>query len=386
MRAQLIFINKIFWKRPINIILGLVVPVIFSVFATVLFCIQSGVQVYDATTNFALCQPNAIVPELSLNGITCLIIGVLPITILSLRKSDIVNRLNFGSRKVAISYVVTGFYFFVLSVLIYILSFAFLIGVSILVSNYPVTIKAFGYMFKNANYPEILYSLVMYVLLAISVAFLIGLFFNTLISTMVVSITFILLCFFLNGGFIPLQLIAQNLQNSSAFDFWKLTSIMPLRWTTMPLLEAWMQGPIINKGSYDWNGILALGLLDKNLPYDLVSKLGYSSIFDWNHPFVTNMMIVPYFESQIGSSTFNSWYPKSSNEYQFTAALWSALWLNIPVPNDLKSMMPVDINNFPTYTFADGIDKAVDIIAPVTTIFAIWTVVILKYTTFHKEK
>jgi hypothetical protein len=38
-------------------------------------------------------------------------------------------------------------------------------------------------------------------------------------------------------------------------------------------------------------------------------RLGYTSIFDINHPFITNMVPIPYFDLDFGNGhILNTWY------------------------------------------------------------------------------
>jgi hypothetical protein len=223
MRASFAIINKTIYKSPFNIIFGIIVPIVISVIGMNLFAYSNDFSNVGVNFVFNLIPTTSLLPTYSLNVVTAMTISVLPVFIFSFRKSDIIQRLTFNSKNIVVSFIAIVIYFFIFSFVIYIISFGLFSAIAILIgaindkfnhanTSFQNVCHSLRYIFIHANYVEIFYALSIYIILAISIGFLIGLYVRSYIAIVVISIS-ILLISYVCGGVMPLQMLCQAGQN-----------------------------------------------------------------------------------------------------------------------------------------------------------------------------
>lgn len=384
MRASFSIINKIIWKTPFNVIFGLLVPIIIAVISINVFSV--GIDTTSTTSldaHVTLISITSLLPTYSLNAVTAITICILPCFIFTFKQSDIMQRFSFNSKNIVVSYIAMAIYFFVFSFCIYIISFIFLSlfalasgaitdRVNHIHQEFNNIWQSLKYTLTHANYWEIFYSLFIYIALAISIGFLIGLYLNKYMTIIIVSMC-ILLVSYICGGIIPLQMLALSSHGNGGggANIWAITYIYPLRAAMLPLIEAWTQGPIQNKGTLDWNAYMFLGISEQ-IPWSMVHKFGYTSIFNIHYPFVTNGLQVPRASIAYGNFTFNTWYPDSNpanKSWNTNILLWGILWMNLDIP---KQFLDYGVKSLDVFTFANGIEKLLDLLLPYLFMFIIW--------------
>jgi hypothetical protein len=224
----------------------------------------------------------------------------MPTMVYEARRTDIFNRLSTAKEEPIRLCVGIAIYCAIVSVISYFFDFS--LGCLIIYcTGEPSFIDSVIYMFINANYGEVVFSLIIYILLGLTVGFVIVAICKTFISILMLSLVLLILQLFIGGGILPIQFVEMiTSQNPKGFDFASLTYASLFRYPAMQLMEAWTQGPIVNAGIYDWNSLL-FASLSKNVDYDLAMKLGYSSIFDIHHSFITDAIPITRFNDTFGA-------------------------------------------------------------------------------------
>jgi hypothetical protein len=196
----------------------------------------------------------------------------------------------------------------------------------------------------------------------------------------------------LGGGGIPLQYIAMYSQDATThqfkpFSIWTITYFSPFRYPTALILESVTQGPAFNAGTLtpdQWNQDIIQDLFSEGNFTTLASyksmHLGYSSIFDIKHAFITNLVPIPYFNFDLGDgNVWNTWYvdkcsgaiympyihTKIIDTWQLNPIIYGAYWsgdINEIFNTGVPAWFP--IKNIPTFAFAQPVDKILDLIIP----------------------
>jgi hypothetical protein len=188
-----------------------------------------------------------------------------------------------------------------------------------------------------------------------------------------------------------LQYIAMYSQNADthqfkSFSIWTVTYFSPFRYPTALILESVTQGPAFNAGTLtpdQWNQDIINDILKQGgfqtLDDYLKLHLGYTSIFDIKHSFTTNLVPIPYFNFDFGGgNTWNTWYVQQCkgginiygydllDMWQLDPALYGAYWSGDVNAIFDAGLVPAwfPVNNIPTITFAQQIDKILDLIIP----------------------
>ncbi|MDR0857378.1 MAG: hypothetical protein LBM76_03275 [Mycoplasmataceae bacterium] len=374
------FVNKCFFKSKFSVIVGLISPVILMIILASIVCIPIKPNINedgDITTNIFIFSPLYSIPSLSVIPILFMCLIAMPIIIFDIRRTDILLRTSLAKNKTSNIFFAVLFYFFILCVMLYYASFFTSALFSFIVSHDAYNFVE--YLIINANYWENIYSVVVYAALAVLIGALIGSLCKRIITMQIISMSLIMYTCFFGGAIIPLQYLAVMSKNDSS-DIWILTYFSPFKYATMPLMESWCQGPVGNGGTLDWTPAIFDGL-DGHMTWERISKYGHSSIFDFNHAFVTNLFQTPLINYHLNGydGTLNTWYIKNDAEksYCLIGALWAFVWLNIEVPGVLKELLNIQgIEGDEKFNFATCWDKVLDIFIPLILIMllALYTI------------
>ncbi|MDR0825784.1 MAG: hypothetical protein LBM72_00790 [Mycoplasmataceae bacterium] len=364
--------------------------------------VDSSLPSYSMT----LLSPIYIIPGVATISMICLTCLSLPLILYNFKTSDILRRLSVRAKRPYSFYLIIGVFYLVLSILSY--AFGFFIGALIIWLTDHQNGMYIKYMLLNINYGCLFYSLFMYGALAISIGLLMSTFLKTITSIQIIGMTIVLFSVFLGGAGIPLQLISMYSKNNDnsgykLFSLWSLTYFSPFRYTTNLLLESVTQGPVFNCGKItpdQWNtglvqDLIHAGKFDSLEDY-LSMHLGYSSIFDVKHPFITNLMPIPFFDMNFdmagqinlpfginipyqANMHINDWYLKQCSgdfsiggydvvdAWRFGPAIYAFYWsgdANI-LSGLIPPTIPVQIQSINVFTFDYEADKIINLILPV---------------------
>jgi hypothetical protein len=162
----------------------------------------------------------------------------MPTMIYEARSSDIFNRLGVAKSSPIRLCIGITIYIAIFSFISYFFDFG-LGCLIIVISGDPFFVSSVVYMFVNANYAEIVYSLLVYIILAITVGFIITAICKTFISILMLSLLLLILNMFIGGGVLPIQFMeAINIGNKTRFDFSSLTYASIFRYPSVQLMEA----------------------------------------------------------------------------------------------------------------------------------------------------
>lgn len=313
----------------------------------------------------------------------------MPLVIYSFKHADVIKRITMKINNNWSFYLTLGLFYVVLCIIAY--AFSFFIGsltIWMIDAQNGIYIK---YMLQNTNYGNLIFSLFAYALLGAAIGIMMATLLNSIVSIQIVGATLVLFSIFLGGGGIPLQYIAMYSQNTDthqfkSFSIWTITYISPFRYPTALILESVTQGPAFNAGTLtadQWNQDIINDIM-RDKGFDSVNDylklhLGYTSIFDIHHPYITNLVPVPYFNLDLGDGRIlNTWYVnKCQGDFEFFGVNLLNMWQIDPLlygaywSGDINVIFEAGIvpawfpmTNIPTFTFAQSLDKILDLIIP----------------------
>ncbi|MDR0675237.1 MAG: hypothetical protein LBF36_03185 [Mycoplasmataceae bacterium] len=389
------FINKFFWKNKLNIFFAWILPFILVLLANITF--TCSVNLKDITGQSALnvnatfLSPVYVVPGVATLSIICLMCLSLPLVIYSFKKADVIKRIALKINNSWSFYLIIGLFYITLCIISY--AFSFFIGSLVIWTIDHQNGVYIKYMLQNTNYGNLFFSIFTFALLGASIGILMSNLLNSIVSIQIIGATLVLFSVFLGGGGIPLQYIAMYSQNATthqfkSFSIWTVTYFSPFRYPTALILESVTQGPAFNAGNLtpnQWNQDIIQDLLSEgnfsSLEAYKAMHLGYTSIFDFNHSFTTNIVPIPYFNFDLGNgNVWNTWYiDKCSGNitvfnvnlldvWQLDPALYGAYWSGDVNAVFNMGIVPAwfPVTNIPTFTFVQQVDKILDLIIPFT--------------------
>ncbi|MDR0740065.1 MAG: hypothetical protein LBF00_04260 [Mycoplasmataceae bacterium] len=387
------FINKFFWKDKLNFFFSWILPFALVLLANITFtCSVNAADITNSAlpdTNVTFLSPIYVVPGVATLSVICLTCLSLPLVVYSFKKTDVIKRIAMKINNNWSFYLMIALFYLPLSFMSYL--FSFFIGSLVIWAVDHQNGIYIKYMLENASYGNLFFSIFAFTFLGSAIGILMATLLNSIVSIQIVGAALVLFSIFLGGGGIPLQYIAMYSQNSDThqfkpFSIWTVTYFSPFRYPTTLILESVTQGPAFNNGiltADQWNqdivnDILHNGKFDSINDY-LSMRLGYTSIFDINHPFITNMVPIPYFDLDFGNGhILNTWYVNKCqgdielfgfdviDMWRFDPILYGSYWSGDINAIFSMGIMPswFPINNIPVFTFAAKTDKLLDLIIP----------------------
>ncbi len=332
-------ISKYFFKNKINLFFSIILPFILVMLSTLMFTFNMDLNLTGSTTTTTFLAPFYVVPGTSTLGLTCIFFISLPLLLINFKQKDIFKRITIKSeRKIDLILPIVFFYttFAMISYALY-FSFAACLICMVNKSNGPYVI----YMLQNANYIEIIYSLILIGIVGSLIGIIMSYIFTKSLSCEVAGLFLVILSIVTWGGGIPLQFM----KLSGVDVLWSLSYLSPFHFSMMSLIESWTQGILCN-------------------------SCGHSSIFNPNQQFISNL--VPLSPTKDWSSVIVPTLPIDIPIIQEIAgkSFDEAYWIILLDPvachyiNQIMEVLGINSSDPLIYTFSSTADKWANIFMP----------------------
>lgn len=400
MKPIILLFNKYFLKSKTSILYNFFFPFFIVVLVTLLFVINFDANAVMHTSaslpSISMLSPIYLIPSVSTVSIVCLSLLSLPLFLNDLKQTNILKKISIN---------ISNFYFFFcLFIIFFIYSFllyvvCFIISSCLVYVSINTNKNAIIYMVNNINVLSLLFSILIYSFLACTIGILISLVFKNINSIQIFGIILILFILIIGGSGIPIQYQAIS-------KFYFISNFIPLKYPLLLILESCLQGPVINQGEWNscsWENYLFSGF--DSLNFSELKTLGYTSIFNFSHPFSTNLFPIPYMDYsgtyQDGTPwELNSWYLQKNhglfglnfsnfgfpitigiNDYKLASAIWAAYWTGIDISDLLSNTggANISITSIPIITLADNVQKILDFVVPLFLSIIAWFYIFKSY-------